>query len=42
MAFSRGPSVVTDRLILALDAANTKSYPGSETTWNDLSGNGRY
>ena len=28
-------------LILALDAANTKSYPGSGTTWTDISGNGR-
>lgn len=27
--------------MLALDAANHKSYPGSGTTWYDLSGNGR-
>jgi hypothetical protein len=27
-------------LVLALDAANTKSYPGSGTTWTDLSGRG--
>ena len=27
-------------LVLCLDAANTKSYPGSGTTWTDLSGNG--
>ena len=39
MGFSRGPSIVTDNLVLALDAANTKSYPGSGTTWYDLSGN---
>jgi hypothetical protein len=25
-----------------LDAANRKSYPGSGTTWNDLSGNGNH
>jgi len=40
MAFSRGPSIVTDGLVLALDAANHKSYPGSGITWYDLSGNG--
>ena len=27
-------------LVLCLDAANTKSYPGSGTTWTDLSGRG--
>jgi hypothetical protein len=27
-------------LVLALDAGNTKSYPGSGTTWTDLSGRG--
>ena len=27
-------------LVLFLDAANTKSYPGSGTTWTDLSGSG--
>jgi hypothetical protein len=32
--------IVTDGLVLALDAANSKSYPGSGTTWFDLSGNG--
>ena len=41
MAFHRGPKVVTNGLVLALDAANTKSYPGSGTTWRDLSGNSR-
>jgi hypothetical protein len=35
-----GPNIVTDGLVLHLDAANPKSYPGSGTTWNDLSGNG--
>jgi len=35
-----GPQIVTDGLVLALDAANTKSYPGTGTTWTDLSGNG--
>ena len=41
MGFSRGPKIVTDGLVLALDAANSKSYPGSGNTWYDLSGNGR-
>ena len=39
MGFHRGPKVVTNGLVLALDAANVKSYPGSGTTWRDLSGN---
>lgn len=42
MAFYRGPNVVTDGLVLALDAANTKSYPGSGTTWFDISGNNNH
>ena len=33
------PSIVTNGLVLNLDAANIKSYPGSGTTWSDLSGN---
>lgn len=40
MALSHSPSIVTDSLILYLDAANTKSYPGTGTVWSDLSGNG--
>jgi hypothetical protein len=35
-----GPNVVEDGLVLALDAANDKSYPGTGTVWTDLSGNG--
>jgi hypothetical protein len=34
-----GPNTVTDGLVLALDAANTKSYPGSGTSWFDVSDN---
>jgi hypothetical protein len=34
------PAIVTSGLVLCLDAANRKSYPGSGTTWVDLSGNG--
>jgi len=40
MSTSGGPNIVEDGLVLSLDAANTKSYPGSGTTWYDLSGNG--
>jgi len=32
--------IVTDGLVLHLDAGNGASYPGSGTTWTDLSGNG--
>ena len=32
--------IVTNGLVLFLDANNTNSYPGSGTTWADLSGNG--
>ena len=32
--------IVTDGLKLWLDASNSLSYPGSGTTWYDLSGNG--
>jgi hypothetical protein len=35
-----GPRTITNGLVLALDAANSKSYPGSGTTWTDLSGLG--
>jgi hypothetical protein len=35
-----GPRIVTDNLIMYLDAANPKSYPGSGASWTDLSGNG--
>lgn len=33
------PRIVTDGLVLYLDAANGRSYPGSGTGWNDISGN---
>ena len=39
MGLSHSPKIVTNGLVLALDAANNKSYPGSGTTWSDLSGN---
>jgi hypothetical protein len=40
MSLAHSPSLVLPGLVLCLDAANSKSYPGSGTTWTDLSGNG--
>ena len=40
MGLHHSPNIITNGLVLLLDAANTKSYPGSGTTWTDLSGNG--
>lgn len=40
MGLSHSPSLVLPGLVLCLDAGNTKSYPGSGTTWTDISGNG--
>lgn len=34
------PTIITDGLILHLDAGNMASYPGAGTIWTDLSGNG--
>jgi hypothetical protein len=34
---SGGPNIVTDGLVLHLDAANVKSYVSGSTTWTDLS-----
>ena len=39
MGFFRGPNIVRDGLVLALDAGSPRSYPGSGNTWYDLSGN---
>ena len=40
MATTYNPRIVTNGLVLCLDAANPQSYPGSGTAWTDLSGNG--
>jgi len=37
-----GPDIITDGLILSLDAGSERSYPGSGTTWYDLSGQGAH
>ena len=39
MSLHHSPRIVTDRLILAVDAANTKSYPGTGTATKDLTSN---
>ena len=38
MSVDYNPKIVTDNLVLCFDAANTKSYPGTGTTWYDLIG----
>lgn len=40
MAISYNPRIVTEGLVFCLDAGNGKSYPGSGTTWTDLTGRG--
>ena len=40
MAYNNGPTIVTNGLVLSLDAADRNSYPGSGTTWRDMSGRG--
>lgn len=40
MAFQFSPKVVTDSLILYIDAANSKSYSGTGSVWSDLSRRG--
>jgi hypothetical protein len=40
VALHYNPRIVTSGLVLCLDAANTKSYPGSGTTWTDITGSG--
>ena len=38
--FAAPAGIVTSGLVLNLDAGDTASYPGSGTTWTDLSGSG--
>ena len=38
MAVNRGGKIVTDGLVLCLDAASKRSYSGSGTTWTDTVG----
>ena len=41
MATFGGPNTIETGLIVSVDAANPTSYPGSGTTWRDLSGNSK-
>jgi hypothetical protein len=41
MGINYNPTIVRDGLVLCLDAANVKSYPGTGNTWFDISGNSR-
>ena len=41
MAILYNPGIITNSLVMCLDAANIKSYPGTGTAWSDLSGNGK-
>lgn len=41
MATNYNSSVVTNGLVMCLDAANIKSYPGTGTIWTDISANGK-
>ena len=38
MGLSHSPTIVTDGLVFCVDAANSRSYPKSGTTWSDLVG----
>ena len=40
MGFFRGPNIVRDGLVLALDAASSRSWTAGGSVWYDLSGNG--
>lgn len=40
MSISYNPGTYTSGLELCLDVANPRSYPGSGSTWKDISGNG--
>ena len=40
MSASGGPDLITNGLVLCLDAADKQSYSGSGNTWTDISNNG--
>ena len=40
MSYNTGPRIVTENILVYVDAGNTKSYPGTGESWFDLSGQG--
>jgi hypothetical protein len=42
MALNYSPQIITNGLVASLDSGDINSYPGSGTTWYDLSGNGNH
>jgi len=42
MALKYSPSIIKSGLVTSLDSGDINSYPGSGTTWYDLSGNGNH
>lgn len=40
MSIGYNPSIVTNGLVLCVDAGNPRSYPGSGTQWNDATSSG--
>lgn len=42
MSISYNPGIVTNGLVQCLDAGNPRSYPGTGTTWYDVSGNNKH
>ena len=40
MSYRNGPKIVSNGLVLLLDAGNSKSYESGSTNWGDLSRNG--
>jgi hypothetical protein len=42
MGISGGPDLIQNGLVVCLDSTDPNSYPGSGTTWYDVSGNGNH
>jgi hypothetical protein len=42
MALKYSPSIIKSGLVASFDSGDINSYPGSGTTWYDLSGNGNH